>query len=89
MTLYLLTTYGGGDFYVLANNCNDAVDCLTGMLKDANYGFSDDRRVFNVKTVTNTIKPNGFGTEKDKPNLSDKFSRLVIAEDWIKEDKPK
>lgn len=54
MTLYLLTT-NLGDFYVLANDPTRAVTKLEELLDKKDYGFSLNRKVVNIRVITNVI----------------------------------
>ena len=56
MKLFLLTTEGLGDYYVIAKTLNDAEKLLNTQLDEADYGFSSDRIVRNIRIVTSEIK---------------------------------
>ncbi len=79
--LYLLTTNGLGDYYVLANDPTEAQKALIKILDDQNYGLYNDRRVINIKWITES-----FGkslNDETKPFLSDKSKRLLIVKHWV------
>jgi hypothetical protein len=78
--LYLLTTAGLGDYYVLATNPSEAEESLVKILNEQDYGFRDERRVVNIAILTSSFYPNY--ANKSKPNLTDKSSRLLIVGDW-------
>ena len=73
MKLYLLTTNGLGDFYVIAENSNDAEVRLNGLLNKADYGFSGGRTVRNINILAEEIKE----FPKGKPNFSSE-QRLIL-----------
>lgn len=79
--LYILTTRGLGDFHVLANDPTEALNSLEKILNNQEYGFSDDRKVINIKLVTQTLRASY--NEPKKPFLSDKSTRLLIVKDWL------
>lgn len=56
MKLFLLTTDGLGDYYIIAETPNDAEKLLETQLNEADYGFSRDRVIRNIKILTNEIK---------------------------------
>jgi len=55
MKLYLLSTQGLGDFYLVAKSPNDAEAKLKGLLDLADYGFSDKRKVDNIKLLAEEL----------------------------------
>ena len=55
MKLYLLTTKQVGDFYVVAENTNDAEIKLKGLLDKADYGFYESRDVKNIEVLANEV----------------------------------
>lgn len=55
MKLYLLTTKGLGDFYLIAKTPNDAEEKLKSLLDKADYGFSDKRKVENIKLLAEEV----------------------------------
>lgn len=75
--LYILTTKGLGDFFVLANNPTEAQESLLEVLGAGKYGFSDDRIVINIKWITETLRPSLMG--ENTYNLSNKDARLLIV----------
>jgi len=56
MKLFLLTTDGLGDYYIIAETPNDAEKILEIQLNEADYGFNSGRIVRNIKIITNEIK---------------------------------
>jgi hypothetical protein len=73
MKLFLLTTEGLGDYYIIAETPNDAEKLLDTQLNEADYGFSSNRIVRNIKILTSEIKI-GFN---DKLNFNDN-NRMII-----------
>jgi hypothetical protein len=55
MTLYLLTTKGLGDFYIIAKDSLHATNVLGLNLDKADYGFSSQREVENIKIIAKEI----------------------------------
>ena len=78
--LYLLTTRGLGDFYVIAENPTQAEENLIKIFDDQDYGFSKDRVVTNISFIAKAFKPDYRNAEK--PFLFD-GSTLLIVDDWI------
>ena len=74
MQLFLLTTEGLGDYYIIAETPNDAEKLLDTQLNEADYGFSSNRIVRNIKILTSEIKI-GFN---DKLNFNDN-NRMIIS----------
>lgn len=74
MKLFLLTTDGLGDYYIIAETPNDAEKLLETQLNEADYGFSSNRIVRNIKILTNEIKI-GFN---DKLNFNDDNRMLIF-----------
>ena len=74
MKLYLLTTQKLGDFYVVASDPTRAETMLILMLNKADYGFSDDRKVVNIKNLATEI----HNFPDDKPFFSDKSNLIII-----------
>lgn len=64
--LYLLSTQGLGDFYLVANTPNDAEDKLKLLLNKADYGFSEKRKITNIKTLAEEL----YNFPKNSPNFS-------------------
>lgn len=54
-TLYLLTTEGLGDFYLVALSPNEAKERLETCLNKADYGFFDKRKITNIKILADEI----------------------------------
>ena len=73
MKLYLLTTNGCGDYYVVAKNSNDAEVKLNGLLNKADHGFLGDRTVRNINILAEEIKE----FPKGKPNFCSE-QRLIL-----------
>lgn len=78
--LYLVTTNGLGDYYVLANDPTEAQNTLKRILDEQSYGTSDGRRITNIKWLSETIGK--LLIDNTKPFLSDKYKRLLIVQDW-------
>lgn len=66
MKLYLLTTAGLGDFYVIADNPSEAESHVLELLNKADYGFTSQRKICNIKVVAEEVGE----FPKDKPNFS-------------------
>lgn len=47
--LFLVTTRGCGQFYVVAGSFDEAAELVRNELKAQNYGYSSDREVVEVK----------------------------------------
>lgn len=73
-TLYLLTTKGLGDHYVLANNPDIAEKELITKLTDADYGFYGDRQVTDIKILAKELTD-----FVEKPNFSGKETKIIIT----------
>jgi len=76
MNLYLLTTEGLGDFYLVANNPLEAQKKLEGELNKADYGFDYKRKVKVIKHLAEELK-DSFG--QGELNFSSK-NNLIITE---------
>lgn len=76
--LYRITTYRLGDFYVVARSFDDAAMALTKRLGDADYGFSDYRRITCVECVA--VEEWSY-SDNSKQRFSDDTCNLVIASD--------
>lgn len=74
MKLYLLTTEGFKDFYVVAENSDEAEKRLGKLLCDADYGYTNKRRVVNIKVLSEEVSL--FGG-KPKPNFTD-INKLIL-----------
>jgi hypothetical protein len=73
LTLFLITTAGLGDFYVLATSADKACDMLAVRFQEADYGFDDHRRVTLIKPLTyEQTRLSG------KPFFSNKNNTLII-----------
>lgn len=68
MNLYLLTTTGLGDYYVVASDPTSAECHLKSMLDSADYGYTHNRKVVNIKLMATKVQ-NDFGVSK-RPNFS-------------------
>lgn len=75
MKLYLLTVQRGQSFYVVAENPLIAQQSLEGLLNKADWWFTDDRKVVNIKLLANEI--NHF--PGDKPVFGGKPDDLIIV----------
>jgi len=56
--LYLLTTEGLGEFYVVADNTLEAESALLTELQSQSYGTSDSRQVMNIRFITQEMGGN-------------------------------
>ena len=74
MKLYLLTTIGLGDFYVISNTSSQAEDILINALNKADYGFRYERIIKNIKIITGEVT----NFPQDIPNFSTE-NRLLIS----------
>lgn len=63
--LYLVSTKTLGDYYVVAENPNEAQDRLKTLLDKADYGFSDSRKIINIKLLADEL----YNFPKNKPNF--------------------
>ncbi len=72
--LYLLTC-GTGDYYVLAKSPNDAKEFLELALEVAEYDFSKNREVTNIKLLAKEIGE----FPKDKPRFSEDGDLILIT----------
>lgn len=67
--LYLyLVTNRIGSFYVVSSDPTSAKERLEAMLKQADYGFSGDREVKEIKILSKIVKP----TMHDSPCFFDR-----------------
>ncbi len=73
MNLYLLTTSGLGDFYLVAKSPNDAESKLNTLLDRADYGFRQKRKVENIRLLSEEVTEFPAGI----PNFSS-GNRLVL-----------
>lgn len=71
--LYLLSTQGLGDFYLVAETPNDAEDKLKVLLNKSDYGISDKRKVNNIKLLAEEL----YNFPENKPNFSS-GNRLIL-----------
>lgn len=74
--LYLITTRGLGDFYVLAVDPTRAQEALMFLLVESSYGLPPDRKVISITWISELIT--------GRPNSGD--NRLLIATDCNKND---
>jgi len=58
MKLYLLTTRGLGDFYIVATSPSMAENLLMSTLQELNYGVVRNRFVTNIKVITHELSAN-------------------------------
>lgn len=77
--LYLVSTRGLGQFYVIANDPTEAEKALIKIFDDQDYGFKKDRRVTNIQWLAEAFKPD----YNKKPFLSDRETRLLIVQHWV------
>lgn len=73
MKLYLLTTHGLGDFYLVSKDPNEAEIKLTELLNKADYGFRYQRKVENIKLLAEKLGEFPVGI----PNFSSE-NRLIL-----------
>lgn len=73
MILYLLTTKGIGDFYVIANNVLEAQQRLDGLLYAAKYSHSTARKIIHFEVLTEELTEFPL----NKPNFSS-GNRLIL-----------
>lgn len=71
MKLYLLSTVGLGDYYVVAEDPTSAESSLSKLLYSQDYGYSDSR-------IVNTIKLLAKGVDRNFVNLG--TQRLILPE---------
>ena len=64
--LYLLSTEELGDFYLVAKTPNDAEDKLKELLNKADYGFTRNRKVINIRLLAEEL----YNFPENKPNFS-------------------
>ena len=74
--LYLLTIIRGCDFYVIAESPNDAQHELERLLNKAEWWFSGDRKVINIKLLSTEYSY----FPSDKPTFGEKGGDLIIIE---------
>ena len=72
--LYLLTTLGLGDYYIVAENPKEAEDALMEIFKNQDYGFAKNRRVISIKWLSKELYP----ALNQEHFLSDNEARLLI-----------
>ena len=73
MELFLLTTEGLGNFYIVENDPTSARTRLTELLIKSDYGLSKDRKIINIEILASEIS----NFPKNKPNFSS-GDRLII-----------
>jgi hypothetical protein len=75
MKLYLVSTFGLGDYYVVANATTEAEDAVKSLLHKKDYGFSRQREVVQTKHLAEemTTIPNTTGC------IADALHMLIIA----------
>lgn len=49
--LFIVSTRGVGDFYVIAGSFDQAAELIKDELDNQNYGYSNDREVVSVKFI--------------------------------------
>jgi hypothetical protein len=79
--LYLLTTIGMGQYYVIAENPSEAECALISTFEKQDYGFYEKRKVKNIEIVAESFVPDY--RNKEIPNLSGN-EKLLIVDDWFK-----
>lgn len=83
MNLYLLTTRGLGEFYMVANDPTEAEGRLQELLARADYGIRDKRQVINIQWLATEI-----GTFREKPFFSSGNKLILLASCEPKTTKP-
>ena len=78
--LYLVTTRGLGQYYIIANDPTEAENALMKIFNDQEYGFETDRRVMKIEWLAASFIPHYI--DNNKPFLSKKDTRLLIVDDW-------
>ena len=76
MKLYILTTAGFGNFYVVAENPNSAEVKLKGLLNKADYGFYKGRTISDIEMLAEEIGEFPKGHPEFSPDLWE--SRLIL-----------
>ena len=56
MTLYQIRTAGCGSFYIVAETTDAAINQLTALLNESDYGTSDGREIETIGFSANEIK---------------------------------
>lgn len=75
MKLYLLTVQRGQSFYIVATSPDVAQNTLEKLLDIAEWWFSDDRKVVNIKLLANELRY----FPEDRPFFGNKPDDLIIA----------
>jgi len=75
MKLCLITTIGLGDFYVVASNPTEAENEIEMLLDKADYGFSGERKVVNIKLLAHELSY----FPKDRPSFRERGHELIIV----------
>jgi hypothetical protein len=75
MKLYLLSTKGLGDFYLVSKSPNDTKYKLGEMLDKADYGFRADRKINNIKLLADEI----MNIRENTPNFSS-GNKLILPD---------
>lgn len=78
--LYLVTTKGLGEHYVVAADPAEAENALLAIYNKQNYGYSSDRKITNIKILAESFRPDF--RDKENPYLHDKETKLLIVKDW-------
>ncbi len=53
--LYLVSTYGLGDFYIVSPDPTSAEKLLTSLLDKTDYGLWSNRKITNIKILTEEL----------------------------------
>lgn len=66
MKLYLLSTVGLGDYYVVAEDPTSAESILSKLLYSQDYGYSNSRIINNIKLLAKGVDRNfvNLGTQR-------------------------
>lgn len=73
MNLYLLTTAGLGDFYVVEKCPTSAEKRLINLFIASDYGNPRRRLVTNIKVLSNEL----YNFPENKPNFSSGFNLIL------------
>lgn len=76
MKLYKIETKGLGTYHIVANHPTEAENRLVDLLTDADYGFTEDRRVQIITLISDEVFMHGGNP---KPFFSDK-NKLILPE---------
>lgn len=72
--LYLLSTVGLKDFYVVSTSSTEAEQKLKQMLDQESYGYSSDRKIKNIQILSEEL----YDFPEGKPNFSSGNNLIII-----------